>query len=450
LVVLIKASLAISCLIWAASASSVAQDLPAGTRSVDDPSRQDVTAQQVRDAENDLEQQNYPAAEVKLKALAMARPPDAHVLYDLGFAEERNHEEPEAAKAYAAAIAAKPDLAEARVALGLLDARAGRTDAAHGELRAAANLSAAAPELRGRALRALATLDATSDPAAAQQELAEALQLTPEAPVDTLTAAEMAERAGDAPGAEAAYRRVLAEVPEEPNATAGLAHVLQQQNKLAEAGQVLTAALKGHPDDPRLLAQLANVDAAAGKPEQAVPLLEQARDNNPVLAADAGITRLLARLMGLSGDNAGAAKLYESLLAAEPAGKIDPSLLDALGGAYVRLEHYAEAEAALAKAVSLREEFHDDAAWGDAAAHLAFASSKNGDPQGTLRALAARATVLPNTPVTLFLEATAHDTLHQTKDAERAYRAFLAAADGRYPDQEFQARHRLIALKNMK
>jgi hypothetical protein len=68
----------------------------------------------------------------------------------------------------------------------------------------------------------------------------------------------------------------------------------------------------------------------------------------------------------------------------------------------------------------------------------------------TLQALAERATVLPNSPVTLFLEATAHDTLRQTKDAERAYRAFLAVAGGKYPDQEFQARHRLVALQNMK
>jgi Flp pilus assembly protein TadD len=430
-------------------AHATAQQLPPGTHSVDEPSRQDATAQQVREAESDLEQQNYPAAEVKLKALATARPRDAHVLYDLGFAAERNQEESEAAKAYAAAIAADPDLAEARVALGLLDARAGRRDEAHGELRAAANLSSASPELRGRALRALATLDESSDPAAAQQELAEALKLTPEAPVDTLTAAEMAERAGDAPGAEAAYRRVLAEIPEEPNATAGLAHVLQQQNKLVEAEQVLTSGLKIRPNDPRLLAQLANVDAAAGKPEQAVPLLEQARAAEPALAADASVTRLLARLKGLSGDNAGAAQLYEAL-AADPKGSNDPALLDALGSAYVRLARYADAETVLAKAVSQRAEFHDDDAWGEAAGHLAFVASKNGKPQETLQALTARATVLPNTPVTLFLEATAHDTLHQTKDAEKAYRAFLAMADGKYPDQEFEARHRLVALKNMK
>jgi len=423
------------------------QQLPPGTHSVDEPSRQDAVAQQIRDAESDLEQQKYPEAETKLKTLAAARPKDAQVLYDLGYAQERNNEEAAAAKSYAAAIAADATIAEPRVALGLLDARTGRKDAAHGELRAAADLSTASPELRGRALRALATLDETSDPAAAHEELAEALKLTPESPVDTLTAAEMAERAGDPAGAEAAYRQVLAEVPFEPNATAGLAHVLQQQNKLTEAEQVLTAGLKSHPNDPRLLAQLADVDAAEEKPGEAVTLLEQARAADPALAKEDSVTRLLARLKGLSGDNAGAAEIYAALVVADPG---EPSLLDALGSAYVRLSRYGDAEAALSKAVNQRTAFHDDAAWGEEAGHLAFAASRNNDPQMTLQALAERATVLPNSPVTLFLEATAHDTLHQTKEAEKAYTAFLAVAEGKYPDQEFQARHRLIALKNMK
>jgi tetratricopeptide (TPR) repeat protein len=427
--------------------AAAAQQLPPGTHSVDDSSKQDATAQPILEAERDLEQQNYPAAETKLKALAAARPGDVHVLYDLGFAEERNNEEADAAKSYAAAIAADATIAEPRVALGLLDARAGRKDAAHGELRAAADLSTASLQLRGRALRALATLDETSDPTAAHEELAEALKLTPESPLDTLMAAEMAEKAGDAADAEAAYRKVLAEVPDEPNATAGLAHVLQQQNKLPESEQVLTATLKLHPNDPRLLAQLANVDAAEGKPGDAVALLEQARAVDPALAKEDSVTRLLARLKGLSGDNAGAAQLYSALAVADPE---DPSLLDDLGSADVRLGNYADAEAALSKAVAMRAAFHDDAAWGDAAGHLAFAASKNKDPQMTLQALAERATVLPNSPVTLFLEATAHDTLRQTKEAESAYRAFLAVAGGKYPDQEFQARHRLIALKNMK
>jgi hypothetical protein len=98
----------------------------------------------------------------------------------------------------------------------------------------------------------------------------------------------------------------------------------------------------------------------------------------------------------------------------------------------------------------MRSAFPSETAWADAAGHLAFAASRNHDPQLTLQALAARATVLPNSAASLFLEATAHDTLHQVKEAEKAYRTFLASAGGKYPDQEFQARHRLIALEHQR
>ena len=67
-----------------------------------------------------------------------------------------------------------------------------------------------------------------------------------------------------------------------------------------------------------------------------------------------------------------------------------------------------------------------------------------------MQALTARATVLPNSAASLFLEAIAHDALHQNKDASRAYKAFLTMAGGKLPDEEFQARHRLVALEHLR
>jgi hypothetical protein len=45
--------------------------------------------------------------------------------------------------------------------------------------------------------------------------------------------------------------------------------------------------------------------------------------------------------------------------------------------------------------------------------------------------------------------ATAYDNLHQRKSAAEYYQKFLAAAQGNFPDQEWQAKHRLVALGNM-
>ncbi len=404
----------------------------------------------MREAEAALEQQDYKTAEAKLKALVAASPTnarDGRILYDLGFAEERLGEDADAARAYAASAAALPGFAEPQVALGLMDARAGRTDKAHAELLAAAKLETAAPALRAQALRALARLDEAQHPDAAQEELLLALKLTPETSGDVLLGAELAERAGDPADAESAYQRALTLLPGDPNATAGLAHVLQQQDKLAEADALLTPALKDHPDDPRLVAQAASLYAAEGKASDAVPLLEQLRAKDATVAADAKVTRLLAGLYAVTGDDASALKLDLALVKSTPG---DPTLLDDLSTEQVRLMQYADAEANALKAVAMRSAFHDDRAWALAEGHLAFAASKNHDPQTTLAALKARATVLPDSASSLFLEATAHDTLHQLREAVLAYKAFLAASAGKFPDEEFEARHRLIALENVK
>ncbi|MGA8937984.1 MAG: tetratricopeptide repeat protein [Acidobacteriaceae bacterium] len=427
----------------ALAASLSAQQLPPGTRSVDDHSAQNAVSDQIRDAESSLEKQDYKTAEAKLKVLAAANPKDGRIQYDLGFAEERNGEEADAAKAYAASIAALPEFAESRVALGLLDARAGRIAAAHEQLLAAAKIPTAAPELRARALRALAHLDETNDPEAARQELLTALKLTPETPDDVLMSAELADRAQDWADAVTAYQRALTQLPGDPDATAGLAHALQHEGKLAEADTVLSAALKQHPEDVRLVAQAASLYAAEGKAVAAIPLLEQLRSSDPKVAADPDTTRLLAQLYYVDGDNANAETLYLQLLAARPN---DPVLMDALGSTQVKQGHDAVAEGTFERAVALRSGFHDDQAWAEAEAHLAFAASKNNDPRTCLAALDARSTVLPNSPTSLFLEATAHDTLHQKSAAVKAYRAFLAIAGGKFPDQEFQAKHRIIAL----
>jgi hypothetical protein len=50
----------------------------------------------------------------------------------------------------------------------------------------------------------------------------------------------------------------------------------------------------------------------------------------------------------------------------------------------------------------------------------------------------------------LFLEATAHDKLHHTKQATDLYKQFLSVANGQFPDEEWEARHRLITLEHMK
>ena len=83
----------------------------------------------------------------------------------------------------------------------------------------------------------------------------------------------------------------------------------------------------------------------------------------------------------------------------------------------------------------------------DAWSGLAFTASKTGHPDVTLHALAMRSRYLPENPSTLWLWATAYDSLHQKTQAAAYYHRFLDASAGKLSDQEWQARQRLQILE---
>jgi tetratricopeptide (TPR) repeat protein len=89
-------------------------------------------------------------------------------------------------------------------------------------------------------------------------------------------------------------------------------------------------------------------------------------------------------------------------------------------------------------------------ALGDAYGELAGAASENKDDALTIRALDARAKLLPEIPMTYFVRAIAYDHLRDYKDAAVNYHKFLEVDKGLYPDHEWQARHRLIAIEPKK
>jgi len=116
----------------------------------------------------------------------------------------------------------------------------------------------------------------------------------------------------------------------------------------------------------------------------------------------------------------------------------------------LHLKRAAEAQQILSRIVAQPGLFPTPADLGNAAGDLAFAASSNNDPTGTLQALEVRAKVLPTSAAVLFLTAISHDKLHHFKSAVEAYKQFLEASKGSNPDEEFEARHRIIALAPMK
>lgn len=394
---------------------------------------------QVAAAEGDLVKSDWKAAEAKLDAWLAAHPDDARALFDAGYVADAQNRLEDAAGLYRRAVEANPQSFEAHLSLGLLLARQNKLTDARPELAAATALDPgeAGPATKARAWRALAEIDRGSDATQASNDLLEALKLSPETPADTLLAALLAEQAGQYDAAQTAYRRILAKDPKSAPANAGLAHLLIARKQYAEAETFLRATLEQAPDDPALTAQLATVLAAQDKAE-ALPLIQKLHDTHP---ADAAITRMLAEVLAQAGDAAGSDHLYAGLLAASPE---DPALLIAHGQNLIRQLKYAEALAAFDKATRL------DAANADGWSGLAFAASRTNQPSITLHALTMRSKYLPEVPSTYFLWATAYDTLHDKAQAAAYYHHFLDASAGKFPDQEWQARQRILLLENKK
>ena len=429
-----------------------------------EPAPQAALIQKANDA---LAGGDYQGAFKMLTSLNAQTPNNPQVLYDLGMTIEAL-DSAQAAPAPAAAPGPPPPTAEScyrkaidanaaypppHVALGLLLARTNRSAEARTQLAAALALPDIDPALKARTYRALAKLDQQATPAnlsAASDELLAALKLTPEQPDDILLSAEIAEGSNDFPAAEKAYRRFLA-LPEGSGnlqATSALAHILLAEHHPADAEALLTPALAAHLGNPSLTAQLAQAYLQSGdqtKSMRAAPMLEKLHTAYP---NDLNISRLLARVY-LEADHAEQADtLYASIIAASPSP--DPALLDARGEALIRLHRPAEAEKLLKQAVANPAAFPTPADFADAAFHLAFAAAEIDDPRTTLQALSLRATVQPPSPPSLFLEATANDSLHQSTKAAELYKRFLAVAGGSYPDQESQARKRLAELSHAK
>jgi tetratricopeptide (TPR) repeat protein len=390
----------------------------------------------VAEAEAAIVKSDWKTAEAKLDPYLATHPNDGRALFDAGYVADAQDRLDDAAGFYRRATQANGRSFEAHLSLGLLLARQGKPEEARPELLTATALDPGdgGPALKARAWRALAQLDATSDATQASTELLEVLKLTPETPADTLLAAQLAEATGQPEIAEAAYRRMLAKDSTSAAAQAGLAHLLIKQKRYPEAEALLRGALAQAPDDPALTAQLASVLAAQDNAE-ALPLLEKLHATH---LQDAAITRMLADMRAEAGDIPGSDKLYMALLAVQPD---DVDLLVAHGQNLIRQLKYAEAVVSFDKASRMAPSD------GDAWSGLAFAASKTGQPDVTLHALTMRSKVLPELPSTYFLWATAYDTLHQKDQAIAYYHHFLAAAAGKFPDQEWQAKQRLLLLE---
>ena len=394
---------------------------------------EDRAAAALKDAESLLQKQQYADAEEKLLALIAAQAENPQAWFDLGFAQSHLGKTAEAISAYRKAAQLSPKWFEAQQNLGLALARSGDIPAAAAALKTAVTLK---PTIGGRqalagAWLSLAQVTEDSQPQDSLAAYQKAAELDPANPEAQLGAARMAERSGNTAAAEQQYLKLA-----QAGSNDGIERLIGlylKQKRFADAESWLRKYISANPQSSAAQLQLGKLLAAEGKPQEAIAVLEPAYQASP----DPKIAGVLAGLYLEAKQYPAAASLLRGLIAQSPN---DPRLYLDYGSALMHQLKYPEAQTALLKAVQLKPDLVE--AYFD----LGYAAQQNKNYELTIRALDARVKLQPETPATLFLRATAYDNLRMYKPAAENYRLFLAAAAGKFPDQEFQARHRLKAI----
>jgi len=394
---------------------------------------------ELAEAEAYIEKKDYELAEPLLKKVVAANTANYQAWFDLGFVENALGKTSEAIAAYRTSVAAKPDVFESNLNLGLMLAKTGQPDAEQ-FLRAATTLKPTAnvDEGHARAWLALGHLLENSKPEEAIESYQHAALLEPQDPEAHLSAGTLLEKENRFADAENEYKEALGIDPGSADALTGLANVYMRGNRFVEASEALQKLVKVRPNNAAAHMQLGRLLAASGNDDAALTELQIAANLEP---ADFGLQRDLADLYSSTKKFDQAESKYRSLLETHPN---DAQLHYGLGRVFLKEKKSALAQQELLTAVKLKPDF--GAAYGD----LAVAANENKNYELAIKAADARAKYLPEIPVSYFLRATAYDHLRDYKQAAENYHKFLEVAQGEYPDQEWQARHRLIAIEPKK
>lgn len=399
---------------------------------VDDPS----SPSELLQAESAIEKQDYASAEPLLKKVVEQDPDNYAAWFDLAFLYNALGRPEDSIAAYRKSVAAKPSVFESNLNLGLMLAKARQPDAEQ-FLRAATKLTPTArvAEGKARAWLSLGHVLEAGNPDGAIEAYKQAALLDAKDPEPHLSAGPLLENQNRFADAEQEYKQAFALDPSSTDALTGMANIYMRGHRYGEAEEILRKLVALHPGDAGAHMQLGRMLAADGQNEAAIAELQVALKLAP---ADPSLQLDLADLYANAKNYDLAEAQYRSLLAAKPN---DPDLRYGLGRVLLNRRKFPEAQQELLAVIELKPGL--GTAYGD----LAAAANENKNYELVIKALDARAKLLPEIPIGYFLRATAYDHLRQYKPAAENYHRFLQTATGNYPDQEWQARHRLITIE---
>ncbi|MCS7316101.1 MAG: tetratricopeptide repeat protein, partial [Bryobacteraceae bacterium] len=266
--------------------------------------------------------------------------------------------------------------------------------------------------------------------AEARGKLEEAVKLDAAAPLAHLGLARAHLKLGDLSEAERHFRKAAELDLSLRDALRELAAALETKGERDRA-----IAIYGEfPDDPVARERLGHLLLEAGRPAEAVPHLEWAVARSPTVANRTALALARAR----SGEGERALEQMRQTVAAYP----DDAELRLLYGRLLRDQRrFAEAAREFQRYVEARPDSAEG--WSELAAMLVSL----GQHAQAVSALDRVRALGAETAGHHYLRAIVLDKMKDHKGAVAAYEAFLAASQGKFPDEEFKARQRLRAIR---
>jgi tetratricopeptide (TPR) repeat protein len=360
------------------------------------------------------------------------------------------------------AAAADPKDYAAQFQLALTYSLLGRDADAIPRYRAALDLK---PDLYEAQLNLGLSLVRTNDPAAALPYFRSAAEQKPREFTPALHLAQSLYSTRQYPEAEAAFRSAIALDARSAAAESGLAMSLARQNRADDAAPHFQQAFVLDRSFRAGFVELAQLYEAAGRTAEAITFYKMFPDN-PVALERLGV------LLTAAGQLPEAIQALEAVMEKMPT----PARRMALAEAYLKNRQTAKAVALMSPAIAetpgdfdlrmfygrlLRDQrkFPDAAqefeaatridaksleAWNELSSALVISGQY---PQALAAFDRIRALGAEN-PGQYFFRALTHDHLQQRPEAIEYYQKFLASSQGKFPDQEFQARQRVRILEN--
>ena len=202
-------------------------------------------------------------------------PPSYVAWFDLGFVENALGKVDQSIAAYRKSVAAKPDVFESNLNLGLELAKTGQPGAEE-FLRAATHLQPTGHAAEGQfsAWLALAHVLEKSKPDEALADYQQAAMLQPKETEPHLSAGQLLEQENKFAEAEQEYKQALALDSRSTDALIGLANIYMRGRRFPEAEEYLRKLLAIEADSAQVHVQLGRVLAAEGKTDAGIAELQ--------------------------------------------------------------------------------------------------------------------------------------------------------------------------------